>query len=126
MLPNHDRQDHHDCGTGHVEHDHQSSAVIPLGDHAPERAKQGVGQKPGNGRRGERGLLEQAAAGEFAQQIARLAAAGLSNREIGERLFVSHRTVASHLYRIFPKLGVGSRVQIARAMPEHERAGAPL
>ena len=46
-------------------------------------------------------------------QIARLAAEGLSNREIGERLFLSHRTVGSHLYRIFPKLDVTSRAQLA-------------
>ncbi|HET9969977.1 MAG TPA: AAA family ATPase, partial [Streptosporangiaceae bacterium] len=39
-------------------------------------------------------------------QIARLAAAGLSNREIGQRLYLSHRTIGSHLYRIFPKLGI--------------------
>ncbi|SFC49259.1 Predicted ATPase [Nocardioides terrae] len=46
-------------------------------------------------------------------QIAGLAAQGLSNREIGQRLFLSHRTVGSHLYRIFPKLGVTSRQQLA-------------
>jgi DNA-binding NarL/FixJ family response regulator len=51
-------------------------------------------------------------------QIARLAADGLTNREIGERLFLSHRTIASHLYRIFPKLGVASRAQLARVVPE--------
>ena len=49
-------------------------------------------------------------------QIARLAAEGLSNREIGERLYLSPRTVGSHLYRIFPKLEVTSRTQLA-AMP---------
>ncbi len=43
----------------------------------------------------------------------RLAAGGLSNREIGERLFLSPRTVGSHLYRIFPKLGISSRGQLA-------------
>ena len=46
-------------------------------------------------------------------QIARLAAEGLSNREIGERLFLSPRTIGSHLYRIFPKLGIASRTQLA-------------
>ena len=46
-------------------------------------------------------------------QIARLAAEGLSNREIGERLYLSPRTVGSHLYRIFPKLEVTSRAQLA-------------
>ena len=41
-------------------------------------------------------------------EIAQLAA-GMSNKEIGERLFLSHRTVGSHLYQIFPKLGITSR-----------------
>ncbi|GAB2789236.1 LuxR family transcriptional regulator [Amycolatopsis magusensis] len=46
------------------------------------------------------------------QQIIQLAARGLSNREIGERLFLSPRTVGSHLYRSFPKLGVTARSQL--------------
>ena len=41
-----------------------------------------------------------------------MAACGLSNREIGQRLYLSHRTVESHLYRVFPKLGVTSRAQL--------------
>ncbi|MDH2415259.1 LuxR family transcriptional regulator [Nocardioides sp. CER19] len=45
-------------------------------------------------------------------QIARLAASGLTNREIGMQLFLSHRTVGYHLYRIFPKLGITSRAQL--------------
>jgi DNA-binding CsgD family transcriptional regulator len=49
-------------------------------------------------------------------QVAELAGQGLSNREIGERLFLSHRTVASHLYRVFPKLGIAHRSQLAAAL----------
>ena len=48
--------------------------------------------------------------------IAQLAAEGVSNREIGERLFLSHRTVGGHLYRIFPKLGITGRAQLRNAL----------
>jgi DNA-binding CsgD family transcriptional regulator len=51
-------------------------------------------------------------------QIAQMARAGLTNREIGERLYLSHRTVGSHLYRIFPKLGISSRAELRSAIPE--------
>ncbi|HEY2437964.1 MAG TPA: helix-turn-helix transcriptional regulator, partial [Solirubrobacteraceae bacterium] len=55
-------------------------------------------------------------------QIAQLAAGGLSNREIGERLFLSHRTIGSHLYRIFPKLEITARSQLRDALaPVGER-----
>jgi DNA-binding CsgD family transcriptional regulator len=50
-------------------------------------------------------------------QIAQLAADGLSNREIGERLVLSHRTIGSHLYRIFPKLEITSRTQLRGVLP---------
>ena len=49
-------------------------------------------------------------------QIARLAADGLSNREIAARLYLSHRTVGSHLYRVYPKLNVTSRAQLRDAL----------
>ncbi|QYN40851.1 AAA family ATPase [Pseudonocardia sp. DSM 110487] len=47
-------------------------------------------------------------------QVVRLAAAGLSNRDIGAQLFLSPRTVGYHLYKAFPKLGVASRAQLVR------------
>ncbi|WP_194829154.1 LuxR family transcriptional regulator [Nocardia sp. XZ_19_231] len=46
-------------------------------------------------------------------QIVRLAAQGLSNREIAARLFLSHRTVGHHLYKAYPKLGVLSRGELS-------------
>ncbi|MBW8480740.1 helix-turn-helix transcriptional regulator [Actinomadura parmotrematis] len=46
------------------------------------------------------------------QQIVRLAATGLSNREIADRLTLSPRTIGSHLYQAYPKLGVSSRHQL--------------
>ncbi|GAA3170370.1 AAA family ATPase [Nonomuraea salmonea] len=46
------------------------------------------------------------------QQIVRLAARGLTNREIGDKLYLSPRTVGSHLYRVFPKLGITARAQL--------------
>jgi DNA-binding CsgD family transcriptional regulator len=49
-------------------------------------------------------------------RIAELAAEGLTNREIGERMFLSHRTIGSHLYRIFPKLEISSRAQLRNAL----------
>ena len=49
-------------------------------------------------------------------QIAQLAAEGLSNRDIGQRLYLSHRTISTHLYRVFPKLGITSRGELSTAL----------
>jgi DNA-binding CsgD family transcriptional regulator len=45
-----------------------------------------------------------------------MATRGMTNREIGQQLYLSPRTVGSHLYRLFPKLGVTSRNQLAGAL----------
>ena len=50
-------------------------------------------------------------------EIASLAAAGLTNKQIGARLYLSHRTVSGHLYRIFPKLGITTRAALRDALP---------
>jgi len=49
-------------------------------------------------------------------QVASLAAAGLTNRKIGEKLIMSPRTVGTHLYRTFPKLGITSRAALRDAL----------
>ena len=64
-------------------------------------------------------------------RVAQLAAQGLTNREIGERLYVSPRTVGTHLQRMFPKLGVTSRGELAAVLdgprvPGARRAGSPV
>jgi DNA-binding NarL/FixJ family response regulator len=53
--------------------------------------------------------------------VVTLAADGLSNRQIGERLFLSPRTVGSHLYKAFPKLGVSNRAQLRAALETRRR-----
>ena len=82
---------------------------------------------------GERARQELRAAGETSRgrtpdardwltpqelQIAQMAATGLTNREIGQRLYLSHRTVSSHLHSIFPKLEITSRSALAAALRE--------
>ena len=61
------------------------------------------------------------------REIALLAASGLTNKQIGERLYLSHRTVGFHLHRLFPKLGINSRAALrdalASAPPDQHESG---
>ncbi|WP_405883229.1 helix-turn-helix transcriptional regulator [Streptomyces sp. NBC_01136] len=59
------------------------------------------------------------------RQIAQLAATGLTNKEIGAKLFLSPRTVSSHLYRIFPELGITSRAALRDALDAGTGAAPP-
>ena len=59
-------------------------------------------------------------------EIANLAASGMTNRQIAERLYLSHRTVGAHLYRVFPKLGVSSRAGLRDALSADPRPDVPV
>jgi DNA-binding CsgD family transcriptional regulator len=98
---------------------------------APLRAARDIFDALGAGPWSERARRELRAAGEVSRprqgrmldeltpqelQIAELAASGLSNKEIGARLYLSHRTVGYHLYRIFPKLGITTRSGLHAAL----------
>ena len=60
------------------------------------------------------------------REIVILASRGLTNSEIADRLFLSPRTVASHLYRSYPKLGIAGRHQLRDLLDQAtDQHGAP-
>jgi DNA-binding CsgD family transcriptional regulator len=79
-----------------------------------ERARQELRASGETSRKRTRDAWDQLSPQEL--QIARMAAEGLTNREIGQKLYLSHRTVGSHLYRMFPKLGITSRGQLGAVL----------
>jgi DNA-binding CsgD family transcriptional regulator len=78
--------------------------LTAAGDHAP-KPKDGAG----------RDLSPQEA------QISELVAQGATNQEIASQLFISQRTVEYHLHKVFRKLGIKSRTQLARRVLEEGR-----
>jgi DNA-binding CsgD family transcriptional regulator len=58
-------------------------------------------------------------------EIVSLAASGMTNKQIADRLFLSHRTVGGHLHRAFPKLGVTSRAALRDALASFPREQLP-
>jgi DNA-binding NarL/FixJ family response regulator len=55
---------------------------------------------------------------EREKEVGRLAVTGLTNREIGERLYISVNTVKTHLARVLEKMGARDRTELARIWPE--------
>jgi DNA-binding NarL/FixJ family response regulator len=75
-------------------------------------------------RRGTRGRRDRPTSGwpsltPAELQVATLAAQGLSNPEIGGRLFVSRRTVGTHVSHILAKLGIANRTELAAVVSKH-------
>jgi DNA-binding CsgD family transcriptional regulator len=81
-----------------------------------ERARRELRAAGETSRRRDPAAIEQLTPQEL--QIIQLAADGLTNREIGQVLYLSHRTVESHLYRVFPKLGITSRAQLGTVISD--------
>jgi DNA-binding CsgD family transcriptional regulator len=57
-----------------------------------------------------------------ALQIARFVSEGATNREVASKLFLSPRTVEYHLHKVFTKLGIASRGELARLLPDEQPA----
>ena len=96
-----------------------SAAARPCSPRRPEGLLVATGARP------RRAQLTGAAALTAAQErVARLAAGGLGNRAIAERLFVTEKTVEGHLAAAYRKLGIGSRSQLEAALRPDPVAGA--
>ncbi|MET0473600.1 MAG: AAA family ATPase [Mycobacterium sp.] len=81
-----------------------------------ERARRELKATGHNTEEGVRSADDQLLTAQEAQ-VARLARNGLSNSEIGARLFISARTVQYHLSKVFAKFGISSRSQLERVLP---------
>ena len=86
-----------------------------------ERARRGLRATGETARKRTAVAMNEVLTGQEAQ-IARLARDGLSNPEIGARLFISARTVQYHLGKVFTKLEISSRLQLQRALPDGDSA----
>jgi DNA-binding NarL/FixJ family response regulator len=85
----------------------------PLADRA-RRLLRALGERPAAPPRAATGELS-----ERELQVVRLVAVGLSNAEIAGRLFISPRTVTTHLQHVYGRLGLGSRTALTRWVLEH-------
>jgi len=79
-----------------------------------ERARQELRAAGESSQRRERDSLDELTPQEL--QIVQMVTQGLSNGVIAQRLYLSRRTVESHLYRVYPKLGVSSRAELVSVL----------
>jgi DNA-binding NarL/FixJ family response regulator len=113
-----------DAAAARLEGAHSSlteCGAVMFADEAAQLLRQ-LGRRPPRRRATQLGREAVEALSPRELEVARLVGLGLTNREIGERLFVSTKTVETHLSRVFAKLGVSSRVGVATIM---ERTPAP-
>jgi DNA-binding NarL/FixJ family response regulator len=80
-------------------------------DQATRELRRMNARQPRRGSAQPRGVLT-----DREQEIAKLVAVGLTNRQIAERLYLSSRTVEAHVARLFAKLGVATRAAVAHAL----------
>ncbi|MFJ4234244.1 AAA family ATPase [Cellulosimicrobium cellulans] len=90
----------------------RSESALALAERASRelRAAGGIVERPTTDRDSARDLTGQELI------VVQLAAQGLSNKEIADQIYLSHRTVQAHLHRAFTKLGVTRRSQLAAAL----------
>ncbi len=69
--------------------------------------------------------LELASLSPAERAVASLVADGLTNPQIGDRLYISRRTVQTHLVHIFAKLDIASRAQLAAEVTRHQWEPSP-
>jgi DNA-binding CsgD family transcriptional regulator len=83
-----------------------------------DQSREALRQLGSPGRRAVAASLGPASLTNREREVARLAAEGLTAREIGERLFISERTVTTHLTNVYAKLGVESKLDLVRRAPQ--------
>jgi DNA-binding CsgD family transcriptional regulator len=83
-----------------------------------DRAREALRSLGARGRRAAAAALGPSALTPRERQVARLAAEGKTARQIAERLFISERTVETHLANVYAKLGLHSKVELARRASE--------
>ena len=107
----------------------QAVAIYERLDAARDLARAEAVLRMAGVRRGRRGARGRPQAGWHSltpteHSVAGLVAEGLTNPQIGDRLYVSRRTVQAHLGHVFAKLDIASRAQLAALVAEH-RGGQP-
>lgn len=96
--------------------DASEAATAPPREVQPRPAQTDLGRQLAGSAVGQATVIVSLPLTPQERQVALMAASGLTNKQIGQRLFMSHRTVGAHLYHVFPKLGVKTRAGLRDAL----------